>query len=143
MATPRSIHEFTAATIDDSTLVLVDVPDEGAESGYITGQCSTTNLGNLIVNDIEFTQDLQTTAKTIVGAINEAAAGGAVEVTGTLTAGQTSLTLSNAAITANATYDYYTDKYGVNPSSVTISNGSMTLTFEAQSSNLGVKVRIS
>lgn len=69
--------------------------------------------------------------------------GGYVEVTGTLTAGNTTLTLSNAAITTNATYDYYTTVFGVNPIAVVISTGSMVLTFEAQQTNIGVKVRIS
>lgn len=69
--------------------------------------------------------------------------GGYVEVTGTLSAGNTTLTLSDAAITANATYDYYTTVFGVNPIAVVISTGSMVLTFEAQQTNIGVKVRIS
>lgn len=63
----------------------------------------------------------------------------AVEVTGTLTAGQTGITLSNVAITTSSTIDIYTDTYGVNPTGVTVANGSITLTFAAQASNLGVK----
>ena len=65
------------------------------------------------------------------------------ELTGTLKAGQTSLTLTDSSITTAATYDYYTDVYGVVPTAVTISTGSMTMTFEAQSTNLSVKVRVS
>lgn len=69
--------------------------------------------------------------------------GGYAEITGTLTAGSTTLTLQNAAITSSATYDYYTSVFGVNPIAVVISNGSMTLTFEAQQTNIDVKVRVS
>ena len=65
------------------------------------------------------------------------------EVTGTLTAGSTSLTLSDASITSNSTYDIYTNVYGVNPTDVTLENGSITMTFEAQQSDIGVKVRVS
>ena len=65
------------------------------------------------------------------------------ELTGTLNAGSTSLTLSNAVITTSKTFDYYTSIFGVNPTNVTVSSGSMTLTFEAQSSNMNVKVRVS
>ena len=65
------------------------------------------------------------------------------DISGTLTAGNTSITLSSAKITTNSTIDFYTDKYGVNPTNVTVTNGSITLTFEAQASNLGVKVRVS
>lgn len=64
------------------------------------------------------------------------------DVTGTLTAGSTSVTLSNAAITTSSTLDIYTDVYGVNPTDVSVSSGNVTLTFEAQDSNIGVKVRV-
>lgn len=66
----------------------------------------------------------------------------AVSVTGTLQAGQTSITLENAAITTNGTFDFYTNAYGVNPTSATVASGSITLTFEAQQADLGVKVVI-
>ena len=65
------------------------------------------------------------------------------DVTGTLTAGNTSITLSNQAITTSSTLDYYTSVFGVNPLSVSVSTGSVTLTFEAQSLDIDVKVRIS
>ena len=65
------------------------------------------------------------------------------ELTGTLSAGNTSLTLSNASITTSSTIDYYTDYFGVNPVSISVSTGSVTLTFEAQDIDLGVKVRVS
>ena len=65
------------------------------------------------------------------------------DVTGTLTAGSTSITLSDASITTTSTLDYYTDAFGVNPTDVVVATGSVTLTFEAQQSNLGVKVRVS
>ncbi len=69
--------------------------------------------------------------------------GGYTEVTGTLTAGNTSVTLSDAAITTSSTIDVYTDTFGVNPTAITVATGSVTLTFPAQASNVGVKVRVS
>lgn len=65
------------------------------------------------------------------------------DVTGTLAAGETSLVISNEDIATTSTIDIYADTYGVNPTNVVVANGSVTLTFEAQESNLGVKVRIS
>lgn len=65
------------------------------------------------------------------------------EETGVLIAGETSVTISNAAINAKSTIDIYTDVYGVSPTDVTVSDGSVTLTFEARQTNLDVKVRIS
>lgn len=64
------------------------------------------------------------------------------DVTGTLTAGQTSITLSDAAILTTSTFDFYTDTFGVSPTAVSVATGSITLTFAAQANNLGVKVRV-
>lgn len=64
-------------------------------------------------------------------------------ITGTLPAGQTSITLSDASITTNSTIDYYTDVFGVNPTNIVVATGSVTLTFNTQNTNLGVKVRVS
>ena len=63
-------------------------------------------------------------------------------ITGTLTAGSTSLVLSNAAITTDSAIDIYTDKWGVNPSDVVVVAGKVTLTFEAQAAALNVKVEV-
>ena len=68
---------------------------------------------------------------------------GYTEVTGTLTAGQTSITLSDASITTSSTIEPFTDKFGVNPTNMTVSTGSVSLIFPVQSENLGVKVRVS
>ena len=65
------------------------------------------------------------------------------DVTGTLVAGNTSITLSDASISSSSTIDIYTDTFGVNPSNVVVSAGSVVLTFKAQQSNVGVKVRVS
>ena len=69
------------------------------------------------------------------------------ELTATLTAGSTSLTSSliltgQAAILTTSTIDVYTDTYGISPETVTVATGSVTLTFEAQASDLGVKVKV-
>lgn len=61
----------------------------------------------------------------------------------TLTAGTTTVTFTSPLITSTKTFDFYTDTYGVNPSVVNVSNGSMTLTFDEQQSDVGVKVRVS
>lgn len=65
------------------------------------------------------------------------------DVTGTLTAGSTSITLYDSAITTSSTLDFYTDVFGVNPITVSVLSGSVTLTFPAMANNLGVKVRVS
>ena len=62
--------------------------------------------------------------------------------TSTLTAGNTTITLTDARITANSVLSFYTSIYGVNPETVTVSNGSVELTFEAQASDMIVGVKV-
>lgn len=65
------------------------------------------------------------------------------DLTATLTAGNTSVTISDSAILTTSTIDIYTDTFGVNPTDVVVATGSITLTFEAQQSDVSVKVRVS
>lgn len=67
---------------------------------------------------------------------------GGTLVSGTLTAGQTSITLQNANITTNSWISPYTSVYGVNPTDVVATTGSVTLTFEAQLVDILVGVEI-
>lgn len=63
---------------------------------------------------------------------------------GTLTAGATSVTLTFTDVTigANTLVDLYTDTYGVNPTAISTTSNTVTLTFDAQASNVGVKVHV-
>lgn len=75
--------------------------------------------------------------------VSYAGGGSWTDVVGTLTAGQTTLTLTNSAITTDSTLDFYTDTFGINPTNVTVTTGSVILTFEAQANDIEVKVRVS
>lgn len=68
---------------------------------------------------------------------------GYFEITGTLAAGSTTITLSDERITGTATVDTYTNKFGVNPTDIVVDTGSVTLTFSEQNESINVKVRIS
>ena len=63
-----------------------------------------------------------------------------LQLTGTLAVGSTTLTFSDSRITTNSMIDYYTDVYGVNPTSVAVTTGQIVLTFAAQATALNVKV---
>ncbi len=64
-------------------------------------------------------------------------------VRGTLTAGLTSVALTASKnVSATALVDVFTDTYGLNPTAVTIATDTITLTFEAQASDVAVAVRI-
>lgn len=71
MADPRAIHEFTTGEVEATTLLLGDFVDLDAQSGYTTYKASVSDIGEVILEDIEYTQDLATVDKTIIGAINE------------------------------------------------------------------------
>ena len=66
-----------------------------------------------------------------------------LELTDTLTAGNTTVTFNNNAITTSSTIDIYTDVYGLSPDTVTVTTHQLVLTFEAQASDVSVKVRVS
>ena len=82
-------------------------------------------MGKLMLNDIQYSGISQWT-----------------DLIGTLTAGSTTLVISSDAISTNSTIDVYTDA-DVDYNSITVATGSITLTFDAQASDMGVKVRIS
>ena len=64
-------------------------------------------------------------------------------VRGTLTAGQTSVALTaSKSVAATALIDIFVDAYGLNPSAVAVSGAVITLTFDAQASDVAVAVRI-
>lgn len=81
---------------------------------------------------------------TQIKAVDVGSGGGSswTDLTGTLIAGQTQVVISDAIITTNSTVEPFTDVFGVNPTNMIVTTGSVTLTFEAQQSNVGVKVRI-
>lgn len=108
---------------------------------------NTTNISNLQTS-LETTNANLETTNTNLGTTNTNIANltsrvtniEGVELTSTLTAGATSLTFTNSKITTNSTVDIYSSVYGVNPKTVTLSNGSIAMTFKAQSSDVSVKV---
>ena len=62
------------------------------------------------------------------------------EIQGTLSAGKTELALSSEKISVDSTIDIYTDVYGVSPKTATVADGSITMTFKAQTKSVQVKV---
>lgn len=129
-------------------LLAIAHKDQTSATGYTSMTTTPNALGAHAVEDQTFV-NFQTTAKTVEGAINELVQGGGgggsswTELIGTLVAGQTSVTIQNSVITTSSTIDYYTDVFGVNPTNIVLTTGQVVLTFEAQSSDLGVKVRVS
>lgn len=63
-------------------------------------------------------------------------------IKGTLSAGSTSITLTDSRITTNSIFRFFTSKFGVSPTGATVNNGSIILTFEAQSEPITVGVKL-
>ena len=136
-------HRYSSVTNNDVTVVNNYTTNLGANRSQ-TMQILPTDI--VVQGDSEISGSWIGGENSLRNALVYAATHGGssyTDVTGTLTAGSTSITLSNAAITTSSTLDYYTDTLGVNPLTSTVSTGSVVLTFEAQSSDIGVKVRVS
>ena len=124
-----------------SRMTAAEADIDAAESNIATLQSTSSTQGAAITQN---TNNI-TTANNNISALDtrvtslEQAGSGATVVTGTLTAGQTSVTLSNAAITAASYVDVYTDG-GVPYVSAVQNVGSVVLTFEEQVADLAVAI---
>lgn len=133
-----SISQMTAGQTQTGSIFPGINPDQNSASGYSNFGFAASDMASAFLQFL-FPLNLKTNNKSVFGAINELEG---TTLTGTLTAGQTTLTLQDAAITTTADYDFYTDKYGVAPTAVTVTDGEMILTFDAQAEDLSVKVVI-
>lgn len=128
-----------ASSLDDLSDVEIDTPSNGQVLKYNTLDSEWQNM--TLISD-------STTSGSTVWSSNKTNSELASKedaptiLTSTLSAGSTSLTFSNAAITTTAMYDVYADKYGLTPTDITVTTGQAVLTFEAQSSNVSVKLVI-
>lgn len=139
MATKSISQLDAAAVVTVNDLFETAIQDSGSVSGYTSKKHSMAAIASFVNTEVNF-PTLNTTAKAVVAAINEIVG---IVLTGTLTAGQTTITLYDAGITTSSTIEaVYTSVDGVNPTSRSIATGSVTLTFLTQASDIQVKVRI-
>lgn len=62
--------------------------------------------------------------------------------TGTLAAGDTTITIISSQIAVGSMVDIYTDIYGLEPTNVSVTAGQIVLTFDAQGVDIHVKVKV-
>ena len=124
-----------ALQITNDALFVYTQPNGASNTTY---KAPVTQLGGKLIEDMTFS-NLTTTAKTVEGAINEVRG---VILTDTLETGETSITFTDNSITTSSTIDVYTDAV-IDYNSITVATGSITIAFDAQSSDVGVKVRVS
>lgn len=123
-----------------SDLAMVAIVDQQEESGFSSRRVTLANLARCFLNVFQFPLLFtKTTAKTVIGSINEI---GFFELTDTLEAGETELTIEDAKILATSTVDIFTSEWGISPENVEVSEGEVVLTFEALEDDIDVKVRV-
>ena len=131
-----ALNDLTDVTITSATQG--QVLKKGA-SDWENASLSKSDVG---LGNVDNTSDLNKPISTATQTALNAKENASTVLTSTLSAGSTSLTFSNAAITTTAMYDVYADKYGLTPTDITITTGQAVLTFEAQASNVSVKLVI-
>lgn len=106
-------------------------------SSNTTYKAPMTQIAGKVAEGVTYA-NLATTSKTLVLAINEVRG---VILADTLETGETSITFTDTSITTNSTIEVYTDA-DIEYNSITTVTGSTTITFDAQSSDVSVKVRV-
>jgi len=79
---------------------------------------------------------------TVEGCLTKLNADLTVLLTGTITAGNTSLTISNTKITTSSIIDIYFEDKVLAPTNVTVTTGQIVIEIAKQDSNVNVGVRI-
>lgn len=125
----KKISAFTAGTVDQSSYFLQ------ANSGAST-KVSAENIGDFVNTSQTYSGLDRTTAKSVVGAINEVAG---KKLTATLTAGSTSLTFTDSSILATSLISVFTEG-GLLFNSISTAVGSVVLTFDEQASDVAVAI---
>lgn len=66
------VSQMTSASqVNTNDLIMVVQPEQSSETGYTSRKTTALEVADKVVNGIEYSSDLQTTDKTITGAINE------------------------------------------------------------------------
>jgi len=125
----KKISAFASGTVDQSSYFLQ--ANNGASS-----KVSAEDIGDFVNTSQTYSGLDRTTAKSVVGAINEVAG---KKLSATLTAGSTSLTFTDSAITADSLISIYTEG-GLLYNSITTAVGSVVLTFDEQATDVAVAI---
>ena len=92
---------------------------------------------NVMMDTLNTTKSNTNDIKSILDIVNNVSE---ESITGTLKAGKTSITLKNNNIKEDTGVEVYTSIYNVNPTAIFTTDGSITLTFDKQNTDMNVKV---
>ena len=139
----KDIDRITALPIYDG-----EITGSIYTKGGSSGTAAVTSINGKTGDVVLFGSDLDLTAL-IARSVSDAIADLQVDkqpkpviLTGILVAGSTSITFNNAAITDNSTIDIYMNKSGVNMTNWTQSGTTLTLTFNAYSSDVLITLEV-
>ena len=127
----KKISAFSAGTVDQSSYFLQ--ANNGASS-----KVSAEDIGDFTNTSQTYSGLDRTTAKSVVGAINEVAG---KKLPATLTAGSTSLTFTDSAIVADSLIFVFAEG-GLLYNSITTAVGSVVLTFDEQATDVAVTILV-
>ena len=127
----KKISVFASGTVDQSSYFLQ--ANNGASS-----KVSAEDIGDFVNTSQTYSGLDRTTAKSVVGAINEVAG---KKLPATLTAGSTSLTFTDSAITADSLISVFTEG-GLLYNSIATAVGSVVLTFDEQATDVAVTILV-
>ena len=128
-------------TNDSGFITSVDIPTDLSEFNNDVGYITSSDVAPVAISgDYD---DLTNKPENLSDFNNDEGFIGFTEITDTLTAGNTSITISDDAIETTSTIDIYTDVFGIQPTNAVVTSGQIVLTFLAQASDLTVKVRVS
>lgn len=71
MADMKISELSSVASLNNGDLIEVSQVDSSSPTGYTSMKASMADIGEKVVNEIQYTQELDTSAKKITGAINE------------------------------------------------------------------------
>ena len=109
---------------------------DGASTNPVTidGESYTAKSGDMVTyNSTEFVFN---------GTVWQEFGAASTLFTETLTAGDTTITITDSQIAIGSTIDIYTDVYGLEPNNVAVTAGQIVLTFDAQGVDIHVKVKV-
>lgn len=127
-----------ASPLSISDLLYIAIPNALSPTGFSLCKITSSELADYLLNQIQFATRLDTTHKTVFGAINEVAG---KKLPATLTAGSTSLTFTDSAITADSLIFVFTEG-GLLYNSITTAVGSVVLTFDEQATDVDVAILV-
>ena len=125
------IKEFIVSTLENFS---ISVAKYFLKKNDVVANLTTAETGKAL--DASMGKDLKTEIDELKTKLNTEI------ITGTLSAGETTLTISDPSITTDSILSFYTSIYGVNPLSVNVSNESVTLGFKAREEDMIVGVSV-